>query len=128
MTFDHVHQGNEAVAAVERAVRDDRRFAVAFIDVRMPPGIDGRETARRIRAIDPDVQIVIVTGYSDFSPAQIARVAGPPDRLFYIAKPFTAEEVVQTATALSHRWLADRELARTRAALRAYGFSWAPRD
>ncbi|KZE18000.1 MULTISPECIES: GGDEF/EAL domain-containing response regulator [Sphingomonas] len=117
MTFDHVHQGNEAVAAVERAVRDDRRFAVAFIDVRMPPGIDGRETARRIRAIDPDVQIVIVTGYSDFSPAQIARVAGPPDRLFYIAKPFTAEEVVQTATALSHRWLADRELARTRAAL-----------
>ena len=119
MTFDHVHQGNEAVAAVERAVRDDRRFAVAFIDVRMPPGIDGRETARRIRAIDPDVQIVIVTGYSDFSPAQIARVAGPPDRLFYIAKPFTAEEVVQTATALSHRWLADRELARTRAALAA---------
>ncbi|MGW8188843.1 GGDEF/EAL domain-containing response regulator [Sphingomonas hankookensis] len=117
MTFDHVHQGNEAVAAVERAVRDDRRFAVAFIDVRMPPGIDGRETARRIRAIDPDVQIVIVTGYSDFSPAQIAHVAGPPDRLFYIAKPFTAEEVVQTATALSHRWLADRELARTRAAL-----------
>ncbi|MEH3041753.1 MAG: EAL domain-containing protein [Sphingomonas paucimobilis] len=119
MAFDHVHQGDEAVSAVERAVRDDRRFAVAFIDVRMPPGIDGRETARRIRAIDPDVQIVIVTGYSDFSPAQIARVAGPPDRLFYIAKPFTADEVVQTATALSHRWLADRELGRTRAALAA---------
>ena len=119
MAFDHVHQGNEAVATVERAVRDDRRFAVAFIDVRMPPGIDGRETARRIRAVDPDVQIVIVTGYSDFSPAEIARVAGPPDRLFYIAKPFTADEVVQTATALSHRWLADRELAETRAALAA---------
>jgi len=119
MTFDHVHQGDEAVAAVERAVRDDRRFAIAFIDVRMPPGIDGRETARRIRATDPDVQVVIVTGYSDFSPAQIARVAGPPDRLFYIAKPFTANEVVQTATALSHRWLADRELADARAALAA---------
>ena len=117
MAFDHVHQGGEAVAAVERAVRDGDRFAIAFIDVRMPPGIDGRETARRIRAIDPDVQIVIVTGYSDFSPAQISRVAGPPDRLFYIAKPFTADEVVQTATALSHRWLADRELAAARAAL-----------
>lgn len=119
MAFDHVHQGDEAVAVVERAVRDGRRFAVAFIDVRMPPGIDGRETARRIRAIDPEVQIVIVTGYSDFSPAQIARVAGPPDRLFYIAKPFTADEVVQTATALSHRWLADRQLADARAALAA---------
>ncbi len=119
LALDHVHQGDEAVAAVERSMRDDRRFAVAFIDVRMPPGIDGRETARRIRAIDPDVQIVIVTGYSDFSPAQIAHVAGPPDRLFYIAKPFTTEEVVQTATALSHRWHADRALAETRAALAA---------
>ncbi|WP_294320661.1 EAL domain-containing protein [uncultured Sphingomonas sp.] len=119
LSLDHVHQGDEAVAAVERATRDDCRFAVVFIDVRMPPGIDGRETARRIRAIDPEVQIVIVTGYSDFSPAQIAQVAGPPDRLFYIAKPFTADEVVQTATALSHRWRSDRALADARAALAA---------
>ncbi|WP_242414468.1 putative bifunctional diguanylate cyclase/phosphodiesterase [Sphingomonas panni] len=119
LDLSHVHQGAEAVAAVERSVRDGAQFAVAFIDVRMPPGIDGRETARRIRSIDPDIQIVIVTGYSDFSPAQVAQVAGPPDRLFYIAKPFTADEVVQTATALSHRWLADRALAETRAALAA---------
>lgn len=119
LDLTHVQQGAEAVAAVERAVREGAQFAVAFIDVRMPPGIDGRETARRIRAIDPQVQIVIVTGYSDFSPAQVAQVAGPPDRLFYIAKPFTADEVVQTATALSHRWLADRALAETRAALAA---------
>ncbi len=119
LTLHHVHQGESAVAAVQRAVDDDTRFAVAFIDVRMPPGIDGRETARRIRAADPDIQIVIVTGYSDFSPAEIARVAGPPDRLFYIAKPFAAEEVLQIATALSHRWHADRALAVTRAALAA---------
>ena len=119
LDLTHVHQGADAVAAIERAARDGQHFAVAFIDVRMPPGIDGRETARRIRAIDPQVQIVIVTGYSDFSPAQVAQVAGPPDRLFYIAKPFTADEVVQTATALSHRWLADRALAETRAALAA---------
>ncbi len=115
----HVSQGGDAVAAVRRSVGNGTPFAVAFIDIRMPPGIDGRETAARIRAIDPDIQIVIVTGYSDFSPFEIARVAGPPDRLFYIAKPFQAEEVVQTAVALSHRWRADRELAEARAALAA---------
>jgi len=115
----HVTQGEDAAAAVADSLQDDDRFAVAFIDIRMPPGIDGRETAARIRALDPDIQIVIVTGYSDFAPAEISRTAGPPDRIFYLAKPLTAEEISQTALALAHRWIADRELAATRAALAA---------
>ncbi|WP_425475243.1 putative bifunctional diguanylate cyclase/phosphodiesterase [Sphingomonas silueang] len=117
--FTHHAQGLDAVAEVERSVAIGDRFAVAFIDVRMPPGIDGRETAMRIRAIDPEIQLVIVTGYSDFSPLEISRVAGPPDRIFYIAKPFEVEEILQTATALSHRWQSDRALAEMRAALAA---------
>ncbi|MFZ5746873.1 MAG: putative bifunctional diguanylate cyclase/phosphodiesterase [Pseudomonadota bacterium] len=110
-------QGIDAVAAVEESIASGDRFAVAFIDVRMPPGIDGKETARRIRALDSDINIVIVTGYSDFSPLDISRAAGPADKIFYIAKPFEAEEVIQTATALSHRWEVDIELRRTRDAL-----------
>ena len=113
------HQGLDAVAEVERAVAAGDPFPVAFIDVRMPPGIDGRETARRIRAIDPDINLVIVTGYSDFSPIEIAKVAGPADKLFYIAKPFEVGEIVQTATALGRRWEIDRELAAARATLSA---------
>ncbi len=113
----HHVQGLDAVEAVRAGVADGNRFAVAFIDVRMPPGIDGRETAARIRAVDPEIQIVIVTGYSDFSPLDISRVAGPADKIFYIAKPFEVEEIVQTATALAHRWQLDRELAVTRAVL-----------
>ncbi|WP_230769343.1 putative bifunctional diguanylate cyclase/phosphodiesterase [Sphingomonas sp. Leaf4] len=115
----HHTQGLDAVAAVERGIAEGDRFAVAFIDVRMPPGIDGRETATRIRALDPDVQIVIVTGYSDFSPLEISRAAGPADKIFYLAKPFEVEEIRQMATALSHRWQSDRELADMRAALAA---------
>jgi len=111
--FDAVycHQGHDAVAEVEAAIAQDAPFAVAFIDVRMPPGIDGKETAARIRARDPDINIVIVTGYSDFAPIEISKAAGPADKIFYIAKPFEIAEVVQTATALCHRWHADRELA-----------------
>lgn len=115
----HCFQGEEAVAEVARALATDRPFAVAFIDIRMPPGIDGRETARRIRQLDPDIHLVIVTGYTDFTPAEISQVAGPADKIFYIAKPFAPAEVSQTAIALCRRWQNDRELAEARAQLAA---------
>ena len=115
----HCYQGAEAVVAVEKAISEGNPFKVAFIDIRMPPGIDGRETARRIRALDPDIHLVIVTGYTDFSPADISRVAGPADKIFYIAKPFQLAEVTQMAIALCHRWDNDRELAAARAMLAA---------
>lgn len=113
----HAMQGLDGVSEVERALAEGNPFAVAFIDIRMPPGIDGRETAKRIRAIDPDINLVIVTGYSDFSPIEIAKVAGPADKIFYIAKPFEVDEIVQTATALGKRWQIDLELAEARATL-----------
>ncbi|RZM35373.1 MAG: GGDEF domain-containing response regulator [Sphingomonas sp.] len=112
-------QGLNAVAAVERAIQDGTPFAVAFIDVRMPPGIDGREAAKRIRALDPDINLVIVTGFSDFSPIDISKVAGPADKIFYIAKPFEVVEILQTATALGQRWQNDRDLAAARDLLAA---------
>ncbi|MDK2769165.1 MAG: EAL domain-containing protein [Sphingomonas sp.] len=117
--FETVHcmQGLDGVEAVAKAKASGNPFPVAFIDVRMPPGIDGKETAKRIRAIDPDINIVIVTGYSDFSPLEISRAAGPADKIFYIAKPFQVEEVVQTATALGKRWEVDQQLARAMALL-----------
>jgi diguanylate cyclase (GGDEF)-like protein len=115
----HCTQGLDGVEAVERALANGQPYSVAFIDIRMPPGIDGKETAQRIRALDPDINIVIVTGYSDFSPLEIAQVAGPVDKLFYVAKPFEVVEICQTATALAHRWQADRELAAARETLAA---------
>ncbi|WP_380880068.1 putative bifunctional diguanylate cyclase/phosphodiesterase [Sphingomonas sp. DBB INV C78] len=113
----HANQGLDAVAMVQQAIREGDRYRVAFIDIRMPPGIDGKETARRIRALDPDINLVIVTGYSDYSPIEISRAAGPIDKIFYITKPFEVNEVHQTARALCRRWQVDAELAQTRAEL-----------
>ena len=115
----HCMQGMDGVGAVEQALAAGAPFAVAFIDVRMPPGIDGKETAMRIRALDPSINLVMVTGYSDFSPIEISRAAGPADKIFYIAKPFEIAEVTQMASALAHRWQVDRELAEMRAELAA---------
>ena len=113
----HALQGLEAVNAVAQSRTDGDPFAVAFIDIRMPPGIDGRETARRIRALDPDIAIVIVTGLATIRLDEIARDAGPIDKLFHIAKPFTPAEVRQTAMALAERWHVDRRHDATLATL-----------
>ena len=113
----HALQGLEAVNAVAQSRTDGDPFAVAFIDIRMPPGIDGRETARRIRALDPDIAIVIVTGLTTIRLDEIARDAGPIDKLFHIAKPFTPAEVRQTAAALAERWHVDRRHDATLATL-----------
>jgi CheY-like chemotaxis protein len=83
-----VDQGADAVAAVEAGVRAGKPFELAFLDMRMPPGIDGKETARRIRAADANVHIVMVTGYSEYTPSDVAKVAGPADKLGYLTKPF----------------------------------------
>jgi signal transduction histidine kinase len=111
-------QGEEAVAAIGASVAEDRPYQLAFLDVRMPPGIDGVETARRIRQLDDQVNIVIVTGYSDNHPRDIATQVPPFDKLFYISKPFQALELHQFALALDAKWHAERSLRRTNLDLR----------
>jgi len=60
-----------AVAAVRDALAADDPFAVAFLDMRMPPGPDGVWAAARIRELDPAVEIVLCTAYSDVDPREI---------------------------------------------------------
>jgi signal transduction histidine kinase len=103
-------QGDEAIEVFRRAREAGTPFPVVFLDVRMPPGPSGIETARAIRAIDPGVHIAIITGYSDISPEQIVEQVQPVDRLFYFEKPFRAAELRQLATALNAKWHAERAL------------------
>jgi PAS domain S-box-containing protein len=110
--FDVVmcRQGDEAVERVRTALAEDSPFAVAFLDMRMPPGPDGLWTAEQIRQLDPSVQIVIVTAYSDVDPIEISRQVEPPDKLLYVQKPFYPHEIQQFAFALASKWVTEREL------------------
>jgi len=103
-------QGDEAVEKVRAAVEKNEPFAVAFLDVRMPPGPNGVRTAEHIRALDPYIQIVIVTAYSDVDPVDISHRVPPADKLLYLQKPFHPHEIQQFATALSAKWLAEKQL------------------
>ncbi len=72
-TFDPVfcEQAEAAVAAVREALAQERPFAVVFLDMRMPPSHDGVWAATKIREIDPAIEIVICTAYSDVDPCEI---------------------------------------------------------
>ena len=97
-------QGEKGVRLVAEAIAQDAPFSVAFVDMRMPPGIDGIETIKRIWAVDPDLQCVICTAYSDYSWEDILTELGVSDRLLLLRKPFDPAEVCQLACALTEKW------------------------
>jgi two-component system sensor histidine kinase/response regulator len=97
-------QGQEALERVKEAVGAGRPYAMAFLDVRMPPGWDGVETAARIWEVYPDLQIVICSAYSDYSWDEMVAKIGQSDRLLILKKPFDNVEVLQLAHALTEKW------------------------
>jgi signal transduction histidine kinase len=103
-------QGQDAVAAVDAGVASGNPFAAVFLDVRMPPGWDGVRTAEAIRKSDPEVNIVIVTAYSDVQQEDIAERVPPADKLLYVQKPCHAPELRQLALALGAKWQLERRL------------------
>ena len=110
--FASFENGQTALDAASRALSDDAPFAVAFVETRGA----GADAARRLRLLDPDLNLVIATGEPGFAPDTIG---GAVDKLFHIAKPLAPAEIVQTATALRERWAIDRQLITARAQLRA---------
>ncbi len=105
LQIDSVMQGEDAVQAVIQARAEGRPFALVFLDVRMPPGIDGVETAIRLRMVDPDLQIVLCTAYSDYSFAEISKRFKESDGLLILKKPFDPVEVQQITQALCRKWM-----------------------
>ncbi len=97
-------QGQEALSMVETACAEDRPFTVAFVDVRMPPGWDGIETLEQVIQVDSEIQLVICTAFTDYSPFDILRRLGRSDRLLILKKPFDMAEVILMATALNEKW------------------------
>lgn len=104
-------QGEGAVKLVEMGLQQERPFAVAMVDVRMPPGMDGIETIKAMWRIQPDLQVAICTAYSDYSWDEIIDHLGVTHRLVILKKPFDPIEVIQLANALTSKWSHERDLA-----------------
>src|SRR5687767_2431096 len=102
--IDSAFQGQEGLDLVKRALDAKNPYALAFVDVRMPPGWDGIETISRIWEVYPELQVVICTAYSDYSWEDITRKVGRSDSVLILKKPFDNIEVLQMAHALTKKW------------------------
>lgn len=105
------HQGQEGLAQVVRALSEGRPYALAFVDMRMPPGWDGLETIEHLWQVDPQLQIALCTAHSDYSWETLSERLQLGDRLLILKKPFDNIEIRQMATALTAKWQATKEAA-----------------
>jgi signal transduction histidine kinase len=103
-------QGERGFRMVEQSVAAGKPYALAFVDMRMPPGWDGVETIEHIWKVDPEIQVVICTAFSDHPWHRITARLGQTDRLLILRKPFDAIEVEQLASSLTHKWNLAREI------------------
>ena len=93
-------QGDDAIALAEQAANDGHPFDVVILDVRMPPGIDGVEAGCQIRKLDPDVEIVFVTGFSDVPLEELQKRVPPPMKLHYFNKPLSFSQLAQDVASM----------------------------
>ena len=102
--LDSAYQGLDALAKVRQALDAGRPYAMAFVDMRMPPGLDGVETIEQMWQIDASLQIVICTAFSDHPWGEVSARLDMRDRLLILKKPFDVVEISQLANALTAKW------------------------
>ena len=107
--LDFASQGKEGCEKIKEACSEDRPYELTFVDMRMPPGWDGLKTIENIWQIDPNVQVVICTAYSDYSWGEITERLGRSENLLILKKPFDSAEVAQFASALTEKWVLARK-------------------
>jgi len=106
--LDSALQGQEALAKVQQACAEGRPYALAFVDMRMPPGWDGLTTIQKLWEVDPALQVVICTAYSDRTWVEVQEALPERTRWLVLKKPFDKVELLQIAHVLVHKWELER--------------------
>lgn len=96
--------GEEGLGLLTTAMAEQRPYALAFVDMRMPQGWDGAKTIEALWKVDPDLQVVVCTAYSDYSWEDLLFRLHAHDRLLILKKPFDNIEVQQMANTLANKW------------------------
>ncbi|WP_112193717.1 ATP-binding protein [Pseudomonas sp. LG1E9] len=96
--------GEEGLQLLATAMAETRPYALAFVDMRMPQGWDGAKTIEELWKVDPGLQVVVCTAYSDYSWDDLLHRLQGYDRLLILKKPFDNIEVQQMANTLANKW------------------------
>lgn len=106
--LDVAFQGEEGVQMAQAAVDNGRPYALAFVDMRMPPGWDGVKTIEHLWKVDPSLQVVICSAHTDYEWNDVVARLNFSDQLLVLRKPFEPIEVQQCASALCQKWYNER--------------------
>ncbi|MBB3243178.1 signal transduction histidine kinase [Pseudomonas sp. Tn43] len=102
--LDSAYGGQEGLGKLLQALQENRPYALAFVDMRMPEGWDGAQTIEHLWEKDPLLQVVVCTAYSDYSWDELLERLHAHDRLLILKKPFDNIEVQQMANTLLTKW------------------------
>src|SRR5687768_4430210 len=84
----NVNEASSGEEAIE--MMGAQTFDVVLTDIRMPPGLDGVELVRRIKELDGDIIVILMTGYPSLSTAVEALRLGAHD---YLIKPSSSQDI-----------------------------------
>ena len=110
-TYD-VHtalDGETGYKLVKKALEEGEPYSVVTVDMRMP-GWDGLKTAQEIRKIDSNIEIIIITAYTDIQREELVNKIGKPEKLLYLKKPFEKEEILQVILSLTTKWSLEQKV------------------
>jgi CheY-like chemotaxis protein len=74
-------QGEEGVQKAKAALQNGRPYALAFVDMRMPPGVDGLNTIKMLWSVDAAIQVVICSAHADYEWSEVVARLNFPDQL-----------------------------------------------
>lgn len=97
-SFDHAFQGEEALKFIEQA--NGTPYDVVFMDVRMPPGIDGIQTIKEVRKQKPEYPFIICTAYMDYTWEEVVKILGSESNIALMKKPFTKQKILENLKTL----------------------------
>jgi CheY-like chemotaxis protein len=90
---EHAFQGEEAIEKVKQAESSGKPFELTFMDVRMPPGINGIETIGKISQEFPNKNFIVCSGYMEYSKEELTKQLGEKANILFLRKPFTSDKL-----------------------------------
>lgn len=102
--FDSAFQAEEALSELQSSLAEEEPYALAIVDIQEPGDWNGLAIIQKIRAIDPDIELIICSTYTDDSWLEIAEELGICDKYLFLNKPFRVSEIKQMVKNLAAKW------------------------
>lgn len=104
ISLEFASSGEQGIDKVREAVDHEEFYQLVFLDIRMAGGMDGIATLEKIWELDPKIEVVLCTAYSDYDFTKLFKKFGLTDQVILLKKPFDSIEVQQLALSLTTKW------------------------